>query len=160
MENETQQQPSGFKLLDGLASLMDNQFRIPGTNYRFGLDSLLGIVPGAGDIAGLGVSLALFGVMFKKGAGPLVILQMLGNIILDAMVGVIPFVGDIFDFGFKANKRNVDLLKKYYSEDKKRPNTIWSLLFIFALIFLIFIGMIYLIWRFLNLIWSLAAGLF
>lgn len=156
MEQQQEQKvPADLQWLNALANLMDNQFRIPGTSFRFGLDAIAGLVPGAGDIAGMGISLLLFGVMFKKGAGPLVIIRMIGNIILDAMVGVIPFVGDIFDVGFKANRRNVNMLQQYYSEDKKRPRTIWSLLFIFVVILLIFMIMIYAIWRFVAFIWGL-----
>jgi hypothetical protein len=55
--------------------------------------------------------------MLKRGAGPLILIRMMGNFMLDAIVGIIPFFGDLFDFGFKANRRNVDLLRRYYAED-------------------------------------------
>jgi hypothetical protein len=147
METKQQNTPAELRWLEGIATLMDNQFRIPFTNYRFGLDALIGIVPGLGDIAGLGISLILFGIMFKKGAGPIIILQMLGNIVVDALVGTVPIFGDIFDIGFKANRRNVNLLKTYYQEDKKRMNTGWSIVIIFLLVVALFVGVVWSIWR-------------
>lgn len=153
MEEKQQNTPAELRWLEGIATLMDNQFRVPFTNYRFGLDALIGIIPGLGDIAGLGISLVLFGIMFKKGAGPIIILQMLGNIMLDALVGAVPIFGDIFDFGFKANRRNVNLLKKYYQEDKKRMSTVWSLVIIFLLIVAIFVGIVWSIWRIISYFW-------
>ncbi|MBK6932952.1 MAG: DUF4112 domain-containing protein [Saprospirales bacterium] len=102
--------------LEALATLLDNQFRIPGTNVRFGLDGLIGLVPYLGDIAGFAVSGVLFSVMLKRGASPLILMRMMGNLALDAVVGAIPLLGDLFDFGYKANRRNVDLLRRYYAE--------------------------------------------
>ena len=92
--------------------LLDSRFRIPGTNIRFGLDALLGLVPVAGDVVTLALSGYLFVLMARHGGGPLLLLRMAGNVALDALVGAIPLVGDLFDIGFKANVRNLDLLKK------------------------------------------------
>ncbi len=155
METKQQSTPAELRWLESIATLMDSQFRVPFTNYRFGLDALIGIIPGLGDIVGLVISLVLFGIMLKKGAGPIIILQMLGNIILDALVGAVPVFGDIFDFGFKANRRNVNLLKKYYQEDKKRMKTTWSLAIIFLLIVAIFAGVFLAIWRIIIYFWHL-----
>ena len=88
--------------LDALAKLLDNQFRIPATNLRFGLDGLIGLVPYLGDMTGFVVSGFLMHTMLRKGAGPLLMLRMLFNFVLDAIVGIVPVVGDLFDFGFKA----------------------------------------------------------
>jgi hypothetical protein len=107
---------------------MDNQFKIPFVGWRFGLDSLLGLIPGVGDVGGLLVSSILVQTMAKKGASVWIMLQMLGNIIVDALVGTIPMLGDFFDIGFKANRRNVDLLKKYYASGEPRPNAKWSIM--------------------------------
>ncbi len=128
--------------LQQLADLMDNKFRIPGTNFRFGLDPILGLVPYAGDLASLLVSGLLVRTMAKKGAGPGIILQMMGNIALDALVGLVPFVGDLFDFGFKANRRNLSLLKKYYADGQPRPDARWSLALVTGLI-LVLLGAIF-----------------
>lgn len=133
--------------LDVLAKLLDNQFRIPATNLRFGLDGLIGLVPYVGDIAGFVVSGFLMRTMLRKGASPLLMLRMMFNFVLDAVVGVIPVLGDLFDFGYKANRRNVDLLKQYYADGKAKPSAKGSLAFLGFLFFALFIALIWLIWK-------------
>ena len=127
--------------LEALSKLMDNQFRIPGTSIRFGLDSIIGLIPYAGDFVGLLVSLTLFGVTVKKGAGPILLLRMGGNIALDTIVGAIPFVGDLFDLGFKSNQRNVKLLHAYYSSGKSHPGPKTTVLYL-AIVILLLIGLV------------------
>ena len=140
--------------LDTLAHWLDNRFRIPGTNIRFGLDAVIGLVPVAGDVAGLVLSGYLFVIMARRGAGPLILLRMSGNFVADAAVGAVPVLGDLFDFGFKANTRNVRLLKSYYAEEKERPHIGWSI-GLFALMFVLLLaGIIWLIGRFFS--WMLA----
>lgn len=157
-KNENQQTAPtdpALKQLDFLANLMDNQFRIPLTNIRFGLDSIIGLIPYAGDVAGLVVSLWLMGITVRKGAGPILLLKMAGNVMLDGIVGTVPFLGDIFDFGFKANRRNVNMLKKYYSEDKKRPSVWWSFAFFFLLLLTILILSIWLVYKAFAYFWGI-----
>lgn len=146
--------------LDMLAKLLDNQFRIPFTNWRFGLDGIIGLVPYVGDIAGFVVSGFLMRTIVKKGAGPGLILRMMGNFLLDAVVGVIPFLGDLFDFGFKANRRNVDLLKNYYADGKAKPNVKRSLAFLGLMFFLMFAALIWAVWKFAALLVQWIWGLF
>lgn len=144
--------------LDALARLLDNQFRIPGTNARFGLDGLIGLVPYLGDVAGFAVSGVLFSVMLKRGAGPLILLRMMGNLVLDAVVGTIPLLGDLFDFGYKANRRNVEMLKNYYAEDSPKPSVRTSML-ILMLLFLAFLaGVIWLTGLLLAKVWAWMSG--
>ena len=104
-----------FERLDRLATLLDNSIRIPGTRIRVGLDGLIGLVPGIGDslmlLAGLYVVLRAR----MLGAPMSIILQMLVNLALDFVVGSVPVLGDIFDIAFKANIRNVDLLRDWLS---------------------------------------------
>ena len=133
--------------LDVLAKLLDNQFRIPATNLRFGLDGLIGLVPYLGDMTGFVVSGFLMHTMLRKGAGPLLMLRMLFNFVLDAIVGIIPLAGDLFDFGFKANRRNVDLLKQYYADGQAKPNAKGSVAVLGVLFFAVFAGMVWLIWK-------------
>jgi hypothetical protein len=146
--------------LDTLAHLLDNQFRIPGTNIRFGIDSLIGLIPYVGDVAGLAISGVLFNIMLRRGVGPILLLRMLGNVLLDTIVGVIPVVGDLFDFGFKANRRNVDLLKRYYADGLPKPNTKYSI----GLLVLVFLALfIFVMWatvRVLGWLWGLLAAAF
>ncbi len=146
--------------LDMLATLLDNRFRIPGTNIRFGLDGLIGLVPYLGDIAGFAVSGVLFSVMLKRGAGPLILIRMMGNFMLDAIVGIIPFFGDLFDFGFKANRRNVDLLKQYYGEDTPKPSVRGSVLFLIFLFFVFLAGLLWLTGWLLAKAWEVVSGWF
>lgn len=133
--------------LDALATLLDSQFRIPGTNMRFGLDGIIGLIPYLGDMAGFVISGLLMRLMLRRGAGPMLMLRMLGNFVLDALIGIVPLVGDLFDFGFKANRRNVNLLKKYYAEEKPRPSAGWSLTVLGIAFFILFVLLIWAIWK-------------
>ena len=162
MENSTTTTPQppkppldpDLRWLENLATLMDNQFKIPLTSLRFGLDSLVGLVPYVGDLSGFIVSGILMRTMVKKGAGVGLILQMFGNIVLDALVGIIPFLGDLFDFGFKANRRNVALLKKYYASGQPRPNAKWSMAIVALLFMGLFVGLIWASWTVTAWLWS------
>ena len=100
-----------LRRLDRLAHLMDGAFRLPGTRWRFGLDGLLGFLPGAGDSATALVSLYVLVEAWRLGAPPGLVLRMLGNVGLDWAVGSVPLVGDVFDLAFKANRRNLALLR-------------------------------------------------
>ena len=98
---------------DRLAWLLDDLFRIPGTNRRFGLDALIGLIPGVGDVASTTLGLVLIA---RAAAGRLplvVVLRMLVNTLVDALIGAIPFLGDAFDFVFKSNARNLELYRLY-----------------------------------------------
>lgn len=97
---------------------MDNRFRIPFTNIRFGFDFLIGLVPGAGDLAGMAISGLLVLGMMRYGASGRVLLLMLGNILLDTLVGSIPVLGDIFDLSFRANRRNFELFRAHHNEGR------------------------------------------
>ena len=107
-----------LKWVESIAHLMDNQFRIPGTNMRFGLDPILGLVPFLGDISTFAVSGALVLTMARHGASRAVVIRMVVNIILDLVIGSIPILGALFDFGYKSNERNVRLLRAHYHEGK------------------------------------------
>lgn len=145
--------------LDTLATLLDNRFQIPGTNLRFGLDGLIGLVPYLGDVASFAVSGVLFSVMLKRGAGPLILLRMMGNFMLDAVVGTIPFLGDLFDFGYKANRRNVEMLKNYYADDSPKPGVRGSILFLILLFIVFMAGLIWLTGQLLAMVWQWMSGL-
>ncbi len=107
-----------LKWVDRITRVMDSNFRIPGTSFRFGLDPILGLVPGLGDATSLAISGALIYYMAKHGASRKVVIMMLGNVALDAIFGSIPILGNVFDFFYKANTRNIRLLKKHYAEKK------------------------------------------
>jgi hypothetical protein len=96
-----------------IARLWDEAVRIPVLGWRVGLDALVGLVPGIGDVVGLIASLYPLVIGAQLGAGPAVVLRMAWNILLDATVGAIPILGDLFDVAWKANARNRDLLERW-----------------------------------------------
>ena len=131
--------PAEFKHLDAMSNLLDSRFRIPGTNIRFGLDFLVGLVPYAGDVVTFGFSGLLVISMARYGVSGMVVLKMLGNLLLDTLVGTIPVLGDLFDLGFKANRRNYNLLKEHYHEGKHSGSAIPVIIaVVFALLLMLF----------------------
>lgn len=96
--------------LDRLVHLLDSQFRIPGVGVRFGLDSIIGLIPGAGDLIGAGLGLAVLAQARREGASAATLARMVGNLLADLAIGAIPLVGDVADVFFKAHKRNYRLL--------------------------------------------------
>ena len=103
--------------LERLARLLDSQFAIPGTKLRFGLDALLGLVPGIGDSVGAVLSLYIVAQARAKGAPFSLLARMMWNILVDTLIGIIPLVGDLFDLTYKANNRNVRLLQDHLDEE-------------------------------------------
>lgn len=99
--------------LRSLARLLDTAVRIPGTSVRVGLDPVLGLIPGVGDLASGALSAYVILLAWRAGAPTSILLRMLGNVGLDAAVGTVPLLGDLFDVGFKANARNVGLLDRW-----------------------------------------------
>lgn len=104
---------SSVRALEQLARLMDSQFVIPGLGIRFGADALIGLLPGVGDFAGGIVSLYILQSAAQQGISRVTIVRMALNLVIDILLGAIPFLGDLFDIGYKANNRNVALLKRH-----------------------------------------------
>lgn len=128
-----------LKWAERVASIMDDKFRFPGTNFRFGLDPVLNFIPFAGDVSGFVVAAALLYIIAKNGAvSRKVLILMTVNICVDAILGAIPLIGQITDFYFKANTRNIQLLKEHYQEGKHQGSGkgIIALLLIIMVIFL------------------------
>ncbi len=99
--------------IESLARLLDSRFRIPGTGIRFGLDGLLGLVPGIGDAATGFAALYIVHRARALGVPTHVLVRMIGNVAIDMAAGSVPVLGDIFDVAFKANLRNLDLLRRH-----------------------------------------------
>lgn len=95
-----------------LATVMDSAFRVPLTNRRIGFDSLIGLIPGIGDIATTAVSAMIVREAMRIGVSKRTLGLMVANIGVDMLIGSVPLLGDIFDFAFKSNMRNVDLLER------------------------------------------------
>jgi hypothetical protein len=93
--------------------VLDEAIRIPGTNIRIGLDALLGLLPGGGDVAAGVFSGVIILQAARAGAPTPVLGRMLGNVVLDVVVGSIPILGDVFDVAWRANSRNVRLLEAW-----------------------------------------------
>jgi hypothetical protein len=98
--------------LEQLADLLDSRFVIPGTSFRFGLDAVIGLVPGVGDLLSMAISLYLVNRASRLGLTRFVQARMLANVAIDTAIGAIPFLGDIFDAGFKSNRRNIALARR------------------------------------------------
>jgi len=100
--------------IEKLAWYLDSAFRVPGTRWRVGWDGIIGLVPGAGEILML---LAQSGIVLwavsRHDLPPVLAARMLINVAIDAGIGSIPFIGDLFDFVFKANTRNVELIRDF-----------------------------------------------
>ena len=96
-----------------LTRLLDSAARVPGTSFRFGLDPVLGLIPGLGDVAGAALSGYVVILASRLGAPKSVIVRMLGNVAIDTVAGAMPVVGDLFDAGWKSNTRNLALLERH-----------------------------------------------
>jgi len=103
----------GLELLRRWARVFDSAFRVPGTQIRFGIDPILGLVPGIGDLASPVLSLFMIWQGARMRVPKVVLARMVFNALIDAIVGVVPFVGDLFDFGWKATAWNLALLEKH-----------------------------------------------
>jgi hypothetical protein len=119
-----------------IAYYFDEMFRVPGTSFRFGLDSIVGLVPGAGDLAVTGLGAYALLLAFKLKAPASVLVRMLGNLAIDTMVGAVPLVGDLFDAAWKANTKNRKLLDAWLANPARTERrSVWTLV-VFATLFL------------------------
>jgi hypothetical protein len=107
-----------LKWIEQVINVMDNRFRVPGTNIRFGLDPIIGLLPVVGEVVTFSISSILILSMVKYGVSRKVIIKMIGNVAIDAVLGSIPLIGDLFDVAYKANQRNYKLLKEHQLEGK------------------------------------------
>ena len=142
-----------LKHLETLAKLLDAQFRIPGTDFRFGLDGIIGLIPGAGDLSTFAVSGYMVLILARNGASGYVLARMVLNILIDAVIGAIPLIGDLFDIAFKANMRNMKLMQEHYREGRHRGGAAKIVVPVLILVFLIIAAIIWgtyelLVWLF------------
>jgi hypothetical protein len=105
--------PRRLERLRRLGNLLDNSIRVPGTDFRFGLDTIIGLVPGIGDLAGGALSLYIIVESARLGVPRPLLLRMGYNVAVDTLVGAVPVLGDLFDAGFKANLRNLALVQQH-----------------------------------------------
>jgi hypothetical protein len=98
--------------LDMLSRVLDTWFRVPGTSIRFGLDGIVGFIPGIGDVLGGVASCIIPIAAYFRGAPLVTILRMVVNIAIEVLVGMVPVLGNFFDIGWRANRRNYHLLER------------------------------------------------
>ena len=128
--------------LRAIARLFDQAFAIPGTRFRFGFDALFGLVPGLGDLAGALVAAYALQVARHLRAPGAIQLHMLANITIDALVGTVPLIGDLFDFVFKAQTRNLALLDAWVASPQRTARrSRLALLLVPLLIFVVFVAL-------------------
>lgn len=134
--------------LDYLAALLDDIFRIPGTKIRFGLDALIGWVPGVGDSMAAIASFLIVFASWRRGAKAVTLVRMIANVLLETSIGAIPLVGDVFHVVWKANRRNYRLLIREKEEPGARAGRDWMFLgvLLFAVIAAVAIPIGILIW--------------
>lgn len=139
-----------LKWVERVSYLMDEKFRLPGTNFRFGLDPLINLIPIVGDLSGFAVSSMLVLTMAKHGVSRKVLIMMFLNIVLDSTIGAIPIIGQVFDFTYKSNSRNIKLLKEHFNEGKHQGSGKDVIFWVIAILVLSFIMVAYLLWMLLS----------
>lgn len=139
-----------LKWVERISYLMDEKFRLPGTNFRFGLDPLLNLIPLLGDLSGFAISAALVLTMAKNGASGKVLTLMILNIVLDSTIGAIPVLGQIFDFTYKSNTRNIRLLKEHYVEGKHQGSGGGIVAIILVIVAVSLFILLYLMWKLIS----------
>lgn len=140
----------GLREIEFLAKLMDSRFRVPGTDIRFGLDAIIGLIPVAGDLSTLAVSGYMLLILARNGASGFLLARMVLNVLIDTVVGMIPFLGDVFDVAFKANMRNLRLMQEHYAEGRHRGSA-WKLIIpVLIVLFLMVAGIMWLGYKLLS----------
>lgn len=123
-----------------LSKIMDNAIAIPGTKFRFGLDPILGLLPGGGDTITGGLSAYIVVEAARMGLPRDILYKMVGNILLDSFAGTIPVLGDLFDVGWKSNVKNIELLEKHLELGQEAQNNTLFILGLVLLLALIILG--------------------
>jgi hypothetical protein len=146
-----------LEALRKVARLLDSALPVPGTSARFGLDPILGLIPGLGDVVS---PLFTLGVMLQArdiGVPGVVLLRMIFNVAIDTIVGIVPLVGDLFDFAWKSNNRNLALLEQHAEEVRPASRSDWTFVIISVALLLIIAAVPFLLFGWLL---SLLSGLF
>src|SRR5687768_9274510 len=130
----------GIEWIERIAQWMDSRFVIPGTDIRFGIDPMMSLFPIIGDLMTYVVSCVLIYTMYNEGASRKVVIKMILNSTLDAIIGAIPLVGTVFDIFYRANDRNVKLLKEHYLEGKHQGSGT-GLLIVIAIVAIAVVGL-------------------
>ena len=150
-------QEQRLELLRRVARMLDSALPVPGTSFRFGLDPILGLIPGLGDLVS---PLFTLGMLFQArdlGVPRVVQLRMIFNVAIDVLTGFVPLIGDLFDFAWKANNRNMALLERHAYEEHKPSAADWAFVAVCVALLVVIAAVPFLLlgWAF-----NLIAGLF
>ena len=115
--SETRSLRDSLQRLDALSKLLDVAFLIPGTNIRFGVEAILRLVPGIGDAGASALSLYVLYEAHRLGIPKALMGRMIANVVVEGVAGAVPVIGDLFDVGWRANRRNVTLLRAYFERE-------------------------------------------
>ncbi len=149
--------PPRLKRLRRLAWILDRSIPIGG--YRIGLDPIIGLIPGGGDMLGGMLSLVILYDAARLGLPARVLFRMLGNILLETIVGTIPLLGDLFDFAWQANVRNLRLAEKHYDPNRRERPAARIGIGIVAIAFTAIVGASVVSIMILAALWRLASGI-
>ena len=143
--------------LDILSHVLDDFIKIPGTSIRFGLDGIVGLIPGIGDILGGIASCVIIVAAWIRGVPYVILTRMAANVVIEVLVGTIPFFGDAFDIAWRANRRNYALLTGSLYQPRKHTIQSWIFLIVLctALMGLMLLPMLLLAWMANGLMHSL-----
>jgi NAD/NADP transhydrogenase beta subunit len=150
-----QNQIRPLRQLDSLAKLMDSQFKVPGTEMRFGLDAIIGLIPGVGDMTTFAISGYMLWIMAQNGASGFVLARMILNVLIDTIVGSIPFAGDIFDFAFKSNTRNMRLMHEHYQHGRHQGSAWKVIIPVLLILLLLMAGIVWLAYQLFSWLYAL-----
>lgn len=114
-----------LEMLRGVSRLLDSALAVPGTNYRIGLDPIIGLVPWFGDLVSPLFTIALLWLARDLGLPRLVQIRMLINAAIDMLVGIVPIAGDLFDFAWKSNEMNMALLERHAHAERRASAGDW-----------------------------------
>ena len=145
--------------LDNLSRYLDGLFRIPGTGWRFGLDALIGLIPNVGDTLTMFPSFYILFAGVRYGVPKITLLRMAFNIGLDYIVGMVPFVGDLFDFFWRSNKQNMDLIRtRATGHTGTRGDYIFIFVIMGLLVLLLAATIFVSVWVIYGILWELFTG--
>lgn len=145
--------------LENLSMYLDGLFRVPGTGWRFGLDSLIGLIPNVGDTLTMFPSFYILLAGVRYGVPKITLLRMAFNIGLDYVVGMIPFVGDAFDFVWKSNRQNMELIRTRATGQKgTRSDYIFVIGIMVFLVLLLILTIAISVWVIYGILWEIFTG--
>ena len=124
-----------LSFLQAWADLLDSRFRIPGTQIRFGLDPILSLVPGLGDLVSPAYTIVLLVFAIQARVPKVILMRMLSNAMLDALIGAVPVAGNVADIFWRANRLNLELLQEHARPGRPLTRSDYTFLFVIAGIF-------------------------